>query len=456
MMVFLPLCLAFALISTQIEDDIIARAGGKAPQIIRTYNALEDSQEREFALQHIQILGTIDLLEFDSAMFVQNLHSSCGFLDSMAVSDTLFLKYLLDYRIYFEPPSNYKPLLNDIFRGLAEASKNPAETAVAIDEWADLSIISDSTRLLSPGRSVMKIFTERTASNIERSIFLAAAMRSLGIPSRLAFLPAGTLSKQPYSWLEFYSDGGWLPFYPDNPDMTGNFGYVDEKHGVSIVYSYSANGTEERTAAYANSPKTVFLTGSLVSENDAEFSVSAICSGTLKPLDFLDFKTDSSGGIFFSIGEGDYYFVTGARDEDGSAQVDIFGFTVGKEDTVFLSVENPVLTENFAYQYMTSAVFDYFKSLYSQSPCIILLGDKRSEPYRRMSAEIEREIPDVKLYFADSCGFAFIENDVVGIDGEAPIVIGLSSDNENSFFISGYYIDITRRLKLWLERIEED
>ncbi|MBN2364351.1 transglutaminase domain-containing protein [candidate division WOR-3 bacterium] len=454
---------AVLLCMTQIlypsNDDIFERAGEKAFNVASFLNSIGDDTKAGYALNLLEILGSIDLLEFDSALFSGNLDCSMELLAKKSLPDSIFVKYLLDYRIFFEPPSSYKQLLKEFFESETAISEDAITTARVINDWTRSSLLTDSFNLLGPGRSVMRIFYEKSATERETNIFIVAALRSLGFPSRLVFLPAGTKIEKSYEWIEIYVPNSWVPFYPDDASFSGDFTYPDEKYGVSAVYAFGAGEIEMLTENYA-------LTGTVQVEPDSfstdvcDYSIGIVCGGAIKVFDYFDFPDEADELFSARLGRGEYLFVTGLRDESGSAAVNMFTFDVEPGETVKMALEQPEFPVIRETDELPPQIFERLSALSLETPCVIICGDVESEPFERMLEIITLEAENVRIYLPDPVLFHSLEQEeyelLIGTDIETPLIVGLSSDPEKCFVRTGFNLGIGEKLREWIKTLREE
>ncbi|MBN1620356.1 transglutaminase domain-containing protein [candidate division WOR-3 bacterium] len=446
----------FALSGSILSPEILENAGKKSHLIESTVNLIEDGIKKEKALELIAILGTIDLLEFDSALFMKNLDHSLPYLTEKSIPDSIFLKYLLDYRILYEPPSLYKPLLKDFFWNISFES--PIMTACSLNSWSDRHIKEEPMSLLGPGRSVLRIFESREATKMEKIIFIAAALRSLGFPSRLVFLPSGTKSFEPCEWIEIFDGSSWVPFYPWAADLSGDFSLPGREHGVSIVYAFGAAGFEILTEKYAHCG-TFVINHIHLKDGETDYSLNLFCNGSLKPLDYFDFPGEEDEYFEASLGEGDYIFVAGCRDEEGSSSVEMFSFSVKNGEKTEITPSAPEFLFSIPRK-LPESVFAILADLGLETPCAVISGEKGSEPTLRMLAGIFEDCPEILIYGQDSEIFLCLESESLknlwDPPLEYPAVICLDSCAEKSIVFEGYDPGIGKKVRKWMLSLEEE
>ncbi len=456
-MTFIAFFFCHALFGSVLSSEIIENAGKKAALIESTVNSIQDDLKREKALELLLILGTIDLLEFDSALFTENLNNSLPYLAEKNIPDSIFLKYLLDYRILHEPPSLYKPRLEEYFSNISFES--PLSTACSLNSWAERHIKEESLSLLGPGRSVLRIFESREATKREKIIFIAAALRSLGFPSRLIFLPSGTKKAEPCEWIEVFDSVSWVPFYPWAPSFSGDFTLPDREFGVSLVYAFGASGFEILTQRYASCGTLVINTLHLI-DGKTDYSLNLICDGRLKTLDFFDFPVEEGESFVASLGEGDYIFVAGRRDDVGSSSVEILYFSVKSGETTAITPGAPEILLSAISRNLPERIFVCLANLGLETPCVVISGEKDSEPILRMLDGISEECPELMIYGPDLEILLCLESESLKTLWDPPLnfpaVICLDIRSEKCIVLEGYDPGVGRRVRKWLFSLEEE
>ncbi len=154
-----------------------------------------------------------------------------------SLPDSVFLPYLLQYRIADEPLSSYRSALQAWLQRRMEEKATPLETAQSI-----LSVVMTNIRAVaSSGNAPLtptQIIPIGQASREGRWILLCSAMRSMGIPVRpvKGWFP-GT-DRNLYRWEEIWDGSQWQPLtegmpplqyvkvaveYPDMRNITGRY-----------------------------------------------------------------------------------------------------------------------------------------------------------------------------------------------------------------------------------------
>ena len=235
--------------------------------------------------------------------------------------DSLFRGYILTYRISDEPVTAWRKLLYDRFAPMVRKSETPADAARIVNRWLAGNIHSVKRGFFGPMKSPELVLSSGSGTSEEIAVLAAAILKSLGIPSRRVKVPWLRAQDNDASWLEVYSDGGWLPCYPLEPRAFGDFGWLNREHGdnVTIAVATSAFDQKLATPSYTAAARVrVRLTSCGKPLPGFEgFAISVFNAGAWRALDELNTVTDSSGTFDCFLGSGNYLLVAGQRDPRG-------------------------------------------------------------------------------------------------------------------------------------------
>lgn len=137
---------------------------------------------------------------------------------SKHLPDSIFLRYVLPYRVANEDLEDWRPLLYQFF---SESILNPSytstdEVANAINLLIDSHIISDN-RLIKNANIALpsEVLKHRRASPRDLAIFRVMALRSAGIAATLDYAPWITDSLNSIWFVTYYNEqGNWQPLLP--------------------------------------------------------------------------------------------------------------------------------------------------------------------------------------------------------------------------------------------------
>lgn len=163
--------------------------------------------------------------------------------------EEVFRTELLSPRIGTEWIEPWRKALYERFYPLVKDARRPEEAARILNRWtAEHMEIHPAWQARWSQTPVM---TLRGKGGDEASIavFTVAALRSVGIPSRMASVDFLGDTVGGAVWVEFFNGAGWLPLYPHDVSGFGDFGRMAEAHrrAVPFVYAGEKNVTEQYT-----------------------------------------------------------------------------------------------------------------------------------------------------------------------------------------------------------------
>lgn len=205
----------------------IAKAGLNTPQILKALETCP-ATHRGSLLDLISVMPPADLLTVKTEQLIS--HAQLSDLArkqaesiELKYSDDIFAQYVLNPRVMYEQPGNWRPLLHKKFNfNESQDLKKLLKRLRTVNAEISSIVRGPLGDSLSP-ENVLDTRTSSSASEI--CIFNTAALRSAGVPARY-------LDEQ--GWVEFYDGNSWQPFYPQLPDEVGN-----------------KNATKESTAYYS-------------------------------------------------------------------------------------------------------------------------------------------------------------------------------------------------------------
>ncbi len=260
----------------------------------------------------------------------------------------LFQEYILTYRLGDEP---VRPWRSEIWFEYDELiGETPAETARAINRWVHDNLTVRSRGFFGSRPDPLSIITAGTGTESDIAAVAIAMCKTFGVPARRARVSVFGEESGGRIWLEIYSDGEWLPMYPDDPDSFGDTTLIEREHPHNVtVVSVSAAFTHQQvTSRYSE-------TGMLrlhFTKNDEpvsdfqHFAISAWNNGAWLPLDDLGFDleeermtADEEEGFLTVLGDGFYIVQVGVRNARGDAYVQTSPVTINPDDEVELTFD---------------------------------------------------------------------------------------------------------------------
>jgi len=252
------------------------------------------------------------------------------------VPEEMFLDYVLNFRLDFEPVEAWREQLFDLFYPMIEGAKSAAEAARIVNRW-----IAERMSEIPPQeirQTPLVTLRGGKGSAVDLCILTGAALRAVGIPTRMAYIyalgedPGGT------GWLEVFVEDRWNPVYPLEAEDFGNFVKIEvgRPHNVtrvSTVYGPCHEGhstdAQDLTVRYTE-------TGQLVVDvkgktEDDRIGISVFNDGSWIPI-----VAEAKPGTFM-LGDGEYLVTAGRRDQ----QVVVKRVNIRPDETTQCIIELP-------------------------------------------------------------------------------------------------------------------
>ena len=162
-----------------------------------------------------------------------------------ALPDSIFLPYVLDYRIAEEPLSSYRSALSAWLQRRVQVKATAPEMAEeirsVISNQIDINPSFAEFELPSP----TQIIPVQQASREGRWILITAAMRSMGIAARpiKGWFPGS--DRNVYFWNEVWDGEEWLPIMQGVPPLEYIKTAVEYPRRENITANYRNTGTLE-------------------------------------------------------------------------------------------------------------------------------------------------------------------------------------------------------------------
>lgn len=269
----------------------------------------------------------LDRLEMTSTVLLEHVREAQRARKesfAKALPESLYREHLLTYRLDEEPCEAWRKPLRERFAPIVSKARGPLEAAKLVNRWVAKNIERCESRYFGPEQSPRATLTRKKGTQAEIAVLTTAALRSVGLPCRMATLGGRDRDDPLYSWLEIYSAGVWAPLYPLDP---GRFGKSPAAVFIPLVVTSSGFKPILVTGRYTQTGKVRLVLkekGGLLPKFKG-FSVSVVTDGAFKPLDDLgslfedgELQTDSTGSFSCELGKGRYLAVAGKRDPDGN------------------------------------------------------------------------------------------------------------------------------------------
>ena len=236
---------------------------------------------------------------------------------SSQIPEDLFLNYILHYRINEEEISDSAQFFYEKLNKRVEGM-TMKEAVLEANYWA----AEEATYQAADERTVSPITVYRSAIGRcgEESTFLAAALRSIGIPARQVYAPRWSHCDDNHAWVEAWCDGEWVFCGACEPEEILNKGWFTNaaSRAMMIHSRWFSNMTPEEEIIGCEGGVTILnqlpryaltkkIKISVVDENalpvqGAKVNLEVLNYAELFPI--VSMLTDESGTLELSVGLG--------------------------------------------------------------------------------------------------------------------------------------------------------
>lgn len=234
------------------------------------------------------------------------------------MDDYTFLNYVLPYRLSSENIEFYGEIFfNELYPRIQD--KSLYEAVVEVDYWCfeKATYQTTNSRTVSP----LGIIKNAYGRCGEEAVFAAAALRSVGIPTRQAFTPRWSHCDDNHAWVEAWVDGKWHFLGACEPEITLDRGWfqmpasrgmlIESRAYTDLVGNEKIVRQEDcftEVNTLDNYAKTREVSVVVVDENgnpkkDILVGFEVINFSELFPLTVL--RTNNEGTVKFTTGYGD-------------------------------------------------------------------------------------------------------------------------------------------------------
>ena len=207
---------AAALVPLEYQKEVLEnlkKAGRNFRQLIA---AIENTspEQREAIGFLIANMPRKDLKELKADFLVEDVRLAYQSLNesswSKNISKDIFLNDVLPYASINEHRDNWRKDFHDRFIGLAQQAKNIDEAVVLLNRYVfdSLQVVYHATKRLKPEQSPYESMRAHYASCTGLSVLLTDALRSVGIPARIAGIALWPDQSGNHTWVEIW-DGTW-------------------------------------------------------------------------------------------------------------------------------------------------------------------------------------------------------------------------------------------------------
>jgi len=177
---------------------------------------------REGAAFLIAYMPKNDLTTIKSDHLIHNIEKAyqakSTFSWAKEIPDSIFLNEVLPYRVFSEDLDDWRGDFYDRFSKYVTNSKTIKDAVVAINKnMRDEVKVDYNTQRKKADQNPSESISQGMASCTGLSILLIDALRSVGIPARIAGTPNWHDNRGNHSWVEVWINGKWYftEYYPD-------------------------------------------------------------------------------------------------------------------------------------------------------------------------------------------------------------------------------------------------
>ena len=316
----------FAQVSTEYSRELGQALEDAGDNRVALDSAIAEAphDHKEDVIWLIIKMDHLDRLEIKKDILLDNVKYAHLAYQASGLPDSFFREYVLPCRFHEEAILPWRKEFYDFFGQFK--STQISKTAFKINrEVARKFDLRDKKDLFGPEPSPLHLARSRSGTNEQAGVLLAAALRSVGIPTRFVRCSVLGNEKGGLSWVEFYDGGKWQPAYPLHPDALGDFRFVekDKPGNLTVTIAKSASKNEIVTQGYSawGTLKLHFIRKGLTVDNFEHFCLAKLNDGAFPPLDdLLEYSPDSDSLI---LADGDYLLEAGVRTKGGSVRFHI-------------------------------------------------------------------------------------------------------------------------------------
>ncbi len=191
----------------------LKRAGKNASELAQAIRLLSPKQREGLAFLLVN-MPRRDLTSLSGAFLVDNVRLAYQVREEVSwgtmIPEEIFLNDVLPYSSVNERRDNWRSEFYKRFLKMAQESGSMEKAVKRLNEevFAQLHVQFHSVKRPKPDQSPYETIRAGYASCTGLSILLVAALRSVGIPSRLAGIPLWPDQSGNHTWVEVW-DNGW-------------------------------------------------------------------------------------------------------------------------------------------------------------------------------------------------------------------------------------------------------
>lgn len=235
--------------------DALLVAGENASELENSSEGMDSPAKRDAMEFLIRYMPKRDLVALDAEFLIKQVEEAFAAREAhpwaAEVPMEIFHNDVLPYVVVNEKREDWRTDFRRRFSPVVKDSKTLGEAAMVVNMAIKEELKVDySTKREKPDQSPSESMKSGLASCTGLSILLCDALRSVGIPARVAGTPSWTKKRGNHTWVEFYdpATGKWhfTDYYPDSNGVD---------HGWLIADAAKARKGEYLYAIYASSWK---------------------------------------------------------------------------------------------------------------------------------------------------------------------------------------------------------
>ncbi len=316
----------FAQVSTEYSRELGQALEDAGNNRVALDSAIAEAphDHKEDVIWLIIKMDHLDRLEMKKEILLDNVKYAHLAYQAWGLPDSFFREYVLPYRFHEEAILPWRKEFYAFFGRYR--SKQILKTALKINrDVAAKFDMRDKKDLFGPEPSPLHLVRSRSGTNDQAGVLLAAALRSVGIPTRFVRCAVLGSEKGGLSWVEFYDGANWEPAYPFHPEALGDFRFVekDRPDNLTVVLARSARRNEIVTPSYSawGTLKLNFIRKGVIVDNFEHFCIAKLNDGAFLPIDDLIEYSDDADSLI--LGDGEYLLEAGVRTKRGDVRFQI-------------------------------------------------------------------------------------------------------------------------------------
>lgn len=287
-------------------------------------------EHREGLCFILAYMPPVDLASVSSRSLLENVETAyqarSSFPWAMDVREDVFFHYVLPHRVTQEPLEDWRPFLLKRLKPIVENEQSMEKAAVKVNRWCGRRVRFGQTQWRDQGPfETLKSGYGRCE---EMTILFICALRSVGIPARIASTPRWSTTDGNHAWAEIWVDGEWKFAGACEPaERLCQAWFAETAKRVALVYSLPYGIPEDTTDLYKKGDDFAIINSTPIYSAVGAVRVRVIdggkavpgepmClsvfnSGGLRPLALL--KTDRNGEARMTVGDGTYFVSAGRQ-----------------------------------------------------------------------------------------------------------------------------------------------